>query len=104
MAVQIRTAVKYASRLRMALIGPSGSGKTLTSLLLASAMAGEQGVIVIDTERGSASLRRRSVSNDRTCIPLLHLRGQAMHEVQGNQVCGWFSPQFVGEEWVECPL
>ena len=55
MAVQIRKAVKYESKLRLALIGPSGSGKTLTSLLLASALAGEQGVIVIDTERGSAS-------------------------------------------------
>jgi ABC-type glutathione transport system ATPase component len=55
MAVQIRKAVKQESKLRLALIGPSGSGKTLTSLLLASALAGEQGVIVIDTERGSAS-------------------------------------------------
>jgi type IV secretory pathway VirB4 component len=58
MAVQIRKAVKYESKLRLALIGPSGSGKTLTSLLLASALAGEQEVIVIDTERGNASLRR----------------------------------------------
>lgn len=55
MAIQIRKAVKYDSKLRMALAGPSGSGKTYTSLILATALAGEKGVCVIDTERGSAS-------------------------------------------------
>ena len=64
MAVQIRKAVKQESKLRLALIGPAGSGKTLTSLLLASALAGEQGVIVIDTERGSASKYANQYSFD----------------------------------------
>lgn len=48
-------AVKYGSKLRLALAGPSGSGKTYTALTLASALAGGKPVAVIDTERGSAS-------------------------------------------------
>jgi DNA polymerase III delta prime subunit len=55
MTIQIRKAVKYDSKLRLALAGPSGSGKTYTALTLATALAGEQGVCVIDTERKSAS-------------------------------------------------
>lgn len=48
-------AVKYGSKLRLALAGPSGSGKTYTALTLACALAGGKPVAVIDTERGSAS-------------------------------------------------
>ena len=48
-------AVKYGSKLRLALAGPSGSGKTYTALTLACALAGGKSVAVIDTERGSAS-------------------------------------------------
>jgi len=55
MAIQIKRAVKFDSKLRMALAGPSGSGKTFTALTLAHALADGKGVIVIDTERGSAS-------------------------------------------------
>lgn len=55
MVIQIKKAVKYDSKLRMALAGPSGSGKTYTALTLATALAGDKGVCVIDTERGSAS-------------------------------------------------
>jgi energy-coupling factor transporter ATP-binding protein EcfA2 len=55
MAITIRKAVKFDAKLRMALAGPSGSGKTFTALTLAHALAGDKGVIVIDTERGSAS-------------------------------------------------
>ncbi len=55
MSIQIKRAVKYDAKLRMALAGPSGSGKTYTALTLATALAGEKGVCVIDTERGSAS-------------------------------------------------
>lgn len=52
-----KKAVKYESKLRLALIGPSGSGKTMTGLILASRLAEHYGgrVAVIDTERGSAS-------------------------------------------------
>lgn len=50
-----KRAQKSASFLRMGLAGPSGSGKTYTSLLLASYLAGDRGIAVIDTERGSAS-------------------------------------------------
>ena len=49
----IKKATKQQARLRMALIGPSGSGKTYSALEIATRLG--QRVIVIDTERGSAS-------------------------------------------------
>lgn len=53
-------AVKYGSKLRLALAGPSGAGKTYTALTLACALAGDKPVAVIDTERGSASKYART--------------------------------------------
>lgn len=55
MALQIKKAVRYKAKMRLALYGPSGSGKTYTALAIAREMAGEGRVLVIDTERGSAS-------------------------------------------------
>jgi hypothetical protein len=55
MTLQLKKAVKYGSKLRLALYGPSGSGKTYTALSIGAAMAGDKRVAVIDTERGSAS-------------------------------------------------
>jgi hypothetical protein len=55
MALQIKKAVKYGAKMRLALYGPAGSGKTYTALSVARAMAGDKRVLVIDTERGSAS-------------------------------------------------
>jgi len=55
MSIAFRKAVKHESHLRMALAGPSGSGKTFTALTLAHTLAGDKGVAIIDTERGSAS-------------------------------------------------
>jgi DNA polymerase III delta prime subunit len=55
MALQIKKAVKYGSKMRLALYGPSGSGKTYSALKIAHAMAGDKRVCLIDTERGSAS-------------------------------------------------
>lgn len=55
MAIVIKRAQKFESKLRMAIAGPSGSGKTYTALTLATPLAGDKGVIVIDTERGSAA-------------------------------------------------
>ena len=54
MAIQIRKAVKYGAKTRLALYGPSGSGKTYTALTLARSLT-EKRICVIDTERGSAS-------------------------------------------------
>lgn len=56
-------AVKYESKLRLALCGPTGSGKTYTSLVLGQRIANIMGELVrpaprialVDTERGSAS-------------------------------------------------
>lgn len=50
-----KQAVKTESKLRMAITGPSGSGKTYTALTLASALAGDGKVAVIDTEHASAA-------------------------------------------------
>ena len=55
MAIAFKKAVKAESKLRMALAGPSGSGKTFTALTLATSLAGDKPVALIDTERGSAS-------------------------------------------------
>src|SRR5687767_11447970 len=55
MALQIKKAVKFGAKARIAIYGPSGSGKTFSSLALAQEMAGDGRVCVIDTERGSAS-------------------------------------------------
>lgn len=52
----IQKAVRTGQKARVALSGPSGSGKTWTALEAAQALADGQGVLVIDTERGSASL------------------------------------------------
>jgi len=45
-----KKAVKYGSKLRMAIAGPAGSGKTWTALTLATALAGSGKIAVIDTE------------------------------------------------------
>src|SRR5579885_2212676 len=50
-----KKATKFESKLRMAISGPAGAGKTMTALILATDLAGEGGVAVIDTEHGSAS-------------------------------------------------
>lgn len=55
MALQIKKAVKYGSKLRMSISGPSGAGKTWTALTLATELADGKRVLVVDTERGSAS-------------------------------------------------
>jgi hypothetical protein len=48
-------ATKEQAKARVALAGPSGSGKTWTSLVLATVLAQDSRIAVIDTERGSAS-------------------------------------------------
>lgn len=53
---QIHRAVKARKKARVALMGPSGSGKTYSALSLAVGLADGGPVVVIDTERGSASL------------------------------------------------
>lgn len=55
MGLQIKKAQKFGSKARIALYGPSGSGKSYTSLAIAHALKGDKKVLVIDSERGSAS-------------------------------------------------
>lgn len=57
MTLQAKRAKRTESRLRIGFVGPSGSGKTYTALRIARALVGPDGkILVIDTERGSASL------------------------------------------------
>lgn len=49
-------AVRTGQKARVALAGPSGSGKTWTGLETAQTLADGTPVLVLDTERGSASL------------------------------------------------
>ena len=55
-ARQITKAVRKGKKARVALAGPSGSGKTWTALTLARELVPDGRILVIDTERGSASL------------------------------------------------
>jgi len=55
--LSIKRAQRHEQHLRIGLVGPSGSGKTYTALRLARGLVGPEGkILVIDTERGSASL------------------------------------------------
>lgn len=56
MTIQFTKAVRTAAKLKIGIQGPSGSGKTMGALALASALAGDKGVVVLDTESGSAEL------------------------------------------------
>jgi len=73
MQFQARKATKTRLKARLALDGPSGSGKTYTSLVAASVLAGEGGrIVVIDTERGSASLYADKFDFDVVELPVDH--------------------------------
>ena len=51
-----KKATKSQAKLRAAIFGPSGAGKTMSSLRIATGLAGKTGrIAVIDTERGSAA-------------------------------------------------
>ena len=57
MAFEIKKAVRRALPLQIAFVGPTNSGKTLSALLFAAGLVGPNDkVVVIDTERGRASL------------------------------------------------
>ena len=66
---QIQKAVKANVKARLALIGPSGSGKTYTALSIAQGLAGGGRVVVIDTERGSASMYANEFDFDTLQLP-----------------------------------
>jgi hypothetical protein len=53
---QIKKAVRKGQKARVALSSPSGGGKTWTALEIATVLAGDGQVLVVDTERGEASL------------------------------------------------
>lgn len=47
-----KRAIRYKSKLRLAIVGPSGCGKTHSALLIASGLSGGNQIAMIDTERG----------------------------------------------------
>lgn len=60
----IKQAVKSQKKARVMFSGPSGSGKTYTALQIAKGLVGDGRKVVIDTERGSASLYANLVPFD----------------------------------------
>jgi len=73
MQFQAKKATKTQLKARLAIDGPSGSGKTFTSLVAATVLAGETGrIVVIDTERGSASLYADKFNFDVVELPVDH--------------------------------
>src|SRR5215470_13267485 len=72
MALQIKKAVKYGAKMRLALYGPAGSGKSYTALSVARAMAGDKRILVIDTERGTASKYADIFDFDVIELPTFH--------------------------------
>jgi len=91
MALTIKKATKAQAKLRLALIGPAGAGKTWTALLLARELAGEGRVLVIDTERGSASKYADAFDFDVIELDRFHpqqyLEALALAEAHGYAVC-----------------
>lgn len=69
MTLKIQAATKRQARGRFALVGPSGSGKTWTALTFAEVLG--QRVLLIDSERGSASKYA-----DRFRFDVIQLEGQ----------------------------
>lgn len=68
MQFEFRKATKEKQKARIALMGPAGSGKTFTALKLAKALG--KRILVIDTERGSASKYAGDVASfDTTDLP-----------------------------------
>lgn len=51
-----KRAVRTQRKFHAALVGPSGSGKTWTALEMATGLAGDKPIALLDTERSSASL------------------------------------------------
>jgi DNA polymerase III delta prime subunit len=56
MTLVIQKAVKHQAKLKMCIAGPPGAGKTFTSLTFARELANGGKVLVLDSEKGSASL------------------------------------------------
>lgn len=56
MVVVAKKAVKHQAKLKACIVGPSGSGKTYTALTFAKELADGGKILVLDSEKGSASL------------------------------------------------
>src|SRR6266850_1822988 len=54
--MEIHKAVRRALPLQLAFYGPEGSGKTMSALLFAAGLSPDSKVVIIDTEKGRASL------------------------------------------------
>lgn len=67
MSMQIKKAVRLQRKARIDISGTSGSGKTKTALLLASGMGGK--ILLIDSERSSASLYAEDTPFDVIDLP-----------------------------------
>lgn len=70
MKLEITKAVRQKRKARIMLAGPSGAGKTFSALRLARGLVGDQGgILLLDTERGSATLYADVTDFDHADLP-----------------------------------
>lgn len=70
MKLEITKAVRQKRKARIMLSGPSGSGKTYSALRLARGLVGGEGrILLLDTERGSATLYADVTEFDHADLP-----------------------------------
>jgi hypothetical protein len=67
--LQIKKAERQQKKAKIALIGPSGSGKTMSALRIANGLKGEGRILLLDTERSSATLYGDVVDFDHANLP-----------------------------------
>jgi energy-coupling factor transporter ATP-binding protein EcfA2 len=60
----IHRATREGAKARIALAGPAGSGKTRTALAIASVLAGDKGILLVDTEHREAQFYADDYSFD----------------------------------------
>ena len=69
MELLIKKAERQQRKARILLAGPSGAGKTMTALRLAEGLRGNGRILLLDTERGSATLYADNVDFDHADLP-----------------------------------
>jgi len=85
-SIAFEKAVKFGSKLRMALVGPSGAGKTYTSLAIGTRLG--KRVALIDTEHGSARKFADEFTFDTCSIDSFHPQVY-MEAIKAAQAAGY---------------
>lgn len=69
MDLNIKKAVRTQRKARILLAAPSGGGKTMTAIRLAKGLVGNGKVLLLDTEKGSATLYADTADFDHADLP-----------------------------------